>query len=100
MLLFHRMPSGKLAIKLMYAFAKDQKQVGLILTMMIRQMVITAEELYPEDTVILVERHNAAAMALSERLFPRGFGRPVYVGERQEDPGKSELTDIDRYLMM
>jgi hypothetical protein len=41
-----------------------------------------------------VERHNETALFISERLFPRGFGRPVYVGERKEEPViKPEETD-------
>ena len=31
---------------------------------------------------------------LAERLFPRGFGRPVYAGKRREEPleGKERRT--------
>ena len=102
MLLFHPMPSGKLALKLLYASAKVKKEMGLILTMMIRYMVITAEIMYSKNTRIVAERYNEFAMAFSEKLFPRSIGRPAYVGERKETPPppKYEKTDIERYLMI
>ena len=102
MLLFHPQPSGKLALKLLYAASKEKKEMGLILTMMIRHMVITAEIMYSKKTLIVAERYNEFALAFSEKLFPRSIGRPVYVGERKETPPppKYEKTDIERYLMI
>ena len=102
MMLFHATPSGKLELKLMYASAKEKKQMGVMLAMMIRHMYVNAQMIYSMKTEIIVDRHNESALVLSEKLFPRGFGRPVYVGERKEKPApiKRELTDIERYLLI
>lgn len=94
MLLFHMAPSGSLMLKLSSVEGKDKKEMGIRLQLLIRQAVLYAEELYPPSTRVIVERHNETALLISEKLFPRGFGRPVYVGERKEEPViKPEETD-------
>ena len=80
-LLFHKLPSGMLSIQLMYAMG-DNAQQNLI--GMIRRFLFSMEEKYPADTKILLNRHNQASLHLSEKLLPRGFGIPVYAGERVE----------------
>ncbi len=85
MILLHKTPSGKLEIKLMFTFGKDKKETAMQLQYMIRQVVVSAEEMYSPETEFVVERHNETSLLLSEKLFPRGFGRPVYVGERKEE---------------
>ena len=57
---------------------------GKIIPQMMKQSVTSAEEIYSPDTEVWIDRHNYASLALSEKLFPRGFGTPVYVGSRQE----------------
>ena len=80
-LLFHKLPSGMLSIQLMYAMG-DNPQQNLI--GMIRRFIFTMEEKYPADTKILLNRHNQVSLQLTEKLLPRGFGIPVYAGERVE----------------
>lgn len=80
-LLFHRNPSGGLVVVIMGAVGSDY---GKIIPQMMKQSVTSAEEIYSPDTEVWIDRHNYASLALSEKLFPRGFGTPVYVGSRQE----------------
>ncbi len=100
-ILFHKAPSGCLEIKLLFVFGDDAKERGTQLSLMMKQAVAAMERYYPPETRVIVERHNEASLLLSEKLFPRGFGRPVYVGERREEPaaGKGELDDLDRFLI-
>lgn len=80
-LLFHRQPSGCLSLQLLAAMGKDYQKtlVGLM-----RQAILSMEEYYPPETRVILDRHNQATLLLSEKLFPRGFGSPVYYGEREE----------------
>jgi len=80
-LLFHKMPSGMIAIQVMTGIGKDFQQTILG---MIRKYIITMEENYPPDTKILMNRRNQASLKLAEKLLPRGFGIPVYAGAREE----------------
>ena len=57
---------------------------GKILPQMMKFSVLTALEEYSDETEIWIDRHNYASLALSEKLFPRGFGTPVYIGSRPE----------------
>ena len=52
---------------------------------MIKKAVLSALEEYDPQTEVLIDRHNYATLALTEKLFPRGFGIPVYKGEKEED---------------
>ena len=81
-LLFHRTPSGNLVLQLMAALGKDYQK---ILVGLMRQAILCMEESCDPETRVILTRHNDAALVLSERLFPRGFGSPVYIGERRED---------------
>ncbi len=80
-LLFHKLPSGMISIQLMVALGEDYQQnlIG-----MMRKFIFAMEENYPTDTKILLNRHNQASLQLTEKLLPRGFGIPVYAGEREE----------------
>ena len=80
-LLFHELPSKVLSIQLMVCL---DKEVGVVLPGMMRKFVTVMEENYSPDTKIILNRHNEASMLLAERLLPRGFGVPVYVGTREE----------------
>ncbi|MCR5098207.1 MAG: hypothetical protein K6B14_04590 [Lachnospiraceae bacterium] len=66
----------------MTAVGKDYVK---ILPLMIYQAVKSAQEKYDPDTPVIVDRHNDASLALGEKLFPTGFGIPVYMGERKEN---------------
>lgn len=82
MFLFHRKPSGALVIVLMAALGGDFKKT---LPQMIKCSISNAVEIYSPDTEIVIDRHNYASLALSEKLFPRSFGVPVYIGSRKEN---------------
>ena len=81
MLLLHRTPSEQLEVVLMHVTGKESVK---LLPQMIKQAVESAYESYEPDTRIIINRHDYASLALGERLFPRGFGIPVYEGERME----------------
>ena len=80
--LFHKKPSGGLLVVVMAALGNDY---GKILMHMIKFSVSTALENYSQEDEVHIDRHNYAALALSEKLLPREFGTPVYIGERQEE---------------
>ena len=81
LLLFHKMPSGMIAIQLMVAMSGDAQK---ILLGMMRKFVISLEENYGPGTKVVLNRHNYSSLALTEKLLPGGFGIPVYKGSRQE----------------
>jgi hypothetical protein len=81
MQLYHRTPSGNLEIKLLIAWGKDFKK---IFAKLFKRTLISAIEIYPDDTKVILNRHNEAAILLTEKLFPRSLGCPVYTGERKE----------------
>ena len=83
-LLFHMTPSGKLCIKVMRAISGSKKEATQTLLQLLVYAVEYMKEYCPEDTQIVVDRHNDAAFLLAEKLFPRGFGCPVYGGSRIE----------------
>ena len=83
-LLFHKSPSGSLCLKVMRAVTGDHKETTRILMRLLFYAVGYMEENYPDNTRIIVDRHNDSAFLLAEKLFPRGFGKPVYGGIRME----------------
>ncbi len=80
-MLFHERPSGIVSIALMVAFDQDFSKT---LPAMMRFFVASCKEKYSLDTLIHFSRHNQPSFLLSEKLLPRGFGSPVYAGERME----------------
>lgn len=80
--LFHKKPSGGLLVVIMAAIGSD---FGKIIPQMIKFSVQSALENYSDETEVWIDRHDYASQALSEKLFPRGFGIPVYMGSRQEN---------------
>ena len=84
LLLCHKYPSGKIEVSMIAAVGKDYVK---ILPYMIAISVQNALEIYPPETEVIIDRHNYASLALGEKLFPRGFGVPVYIGERSENGG-------------
>ncbi len=81
MLLIHELPSGDLKVMLMATIGKENTA---LLPQMIKKAVETAVEQCNPKTKVIIDRHNYASLALSEKLFPEGFGIPVYSGERAE----------------
>ncbi len=81
LLLFHRNPSGGLVVAVMGAISSDY---GRIIPQMMKQSVTNACDIYEPETEVWIDRHNYASLALAEKLFPRGFGTPVYIGSRRE----------------
>lgn len=80
-ILFHKHPSGCLSLQLMVALGKDYQQT---LLGMMHHSIQAMEECYDPETLVILNRHNKPSMHLSEKLFPRGFGSPVYIGVREE----------------
>ena len=82
LLLVHKTPSEKLEVVLMCVLGKETVK---ILPQLIKQAVESGYEYYEPDTIIVIDRHDYASLALGEKLFPSGFGIPVYEGERKEE---------------
>jgi hypothetical protein len=80
--LCHLTPSGKLLVELMVAIGQNYTKM---LPPLIAGAFFSASEAYPPETEVVIDRHNYAALALGEKLFPRGFGIPVYIGNREEN---------------
>ena len=80
LLLFHTTPSGRLSLKVMRALPKVNREISLILMQLMLYAVGYMGRTYPLHTGIEIDRHNHAALLLAEKLFPRGFGSPVYSG--------------------
>ena len=79
--LCHKTASGRLKVELMAAVGKDYVKM---LPMLLAGAYRSASSLYPPETEVVIDRHNYASLALGEKLFPRGFGIPMYIGSRTE----------------
>ncbi|MBO4898790.1 MAG: hypothetical protein J5509_00715 [Lachnospiraceae bacterium] len=79
--LVHRKPSGILMPVLMYASGLDAKKEMLL---MLRFSTQAAAEKYPDDTVILICRHDKKTRDLTSYIFPDQKGKEVFKGERWE----------------
>ncbi len=79
--LCHMSPSGKIVIEMMAATGSNYQ---MIILQMIAKALKSAVEIYPPETEVMIDRHNYSSLALGEKLFPRGFGIPVYIGSRAE----------------
>lgn len=80
-LLFHKTPSGALSVVIMAYMGNDYSKY---LPQMMAKSLKCAMDIYSPDTEILIDRHNYSTLALAEKLFPSGFGIPIYEGEREE----------------
>ncbi len=80
--LFHKKPSGLITVQLMVSLDSNDKS---LLPMLIYRFVSAMEEKYSPDRKVTFDRHNEQVLMLAEKLLPRGFGIPVYVGSRQEE---------------
>ena len=79
--LCHLTSTGKLLVEMMAYNGPDSSKY---IVQMICKAVEAAIEKYPPETEVVIDRHNYASLALGEKLLPRGFGIPVYIGERKE----------------
>lgn len=84
-LLFHESPSGSLCLKVMRTVTGDHKEATRIFLQLLFYAVDYMEENCPDNTSVIVDRHNDSAFLLAEKLFPRGFGKPIYGGIRLEN---------------
>lgn len=82
LLLMKKAPSGLLHV-LLYISYGPQYQKNLAL-MMVHTALKIAEN-YPEDTRIVIRRHNDAVKKLTDRLFAESKGEQVYKGNRSEN---------------
>ncbi len=81
MLLLKKAPSGMLFALLYTAFGPDyQKNLGLMMAYAAKKVV----ELYPEDTRLVIRRHNEMVKKLTDRFFSNCRGEQVYNGKREE----------------
>ena len=80
--LCHKTASGRLLVEMMVAIGQDYVKT---LPLLIARAYKSACEIYPPETEVVIDRHNYASLALGEKLFPRTFGIPVYVGSREEN---------------
>lgn len=78
--LIHRLESGRFRTELLADWGPDEKY----LMYMIRFCVRRAAKLYPEDSEVIIHRHDEATYHLTERLFPGAKGKDSYRGERKE----------------
>ena len=86
-LLIKKAPSGVLYVLLYTAFGDEaQKNLALLMTYTTKKIL----EKYPEETEIVIRRHNAAVKNLTDRLFPGVKGKTVYKGSRNEE---MKITD-------
>ena len=81
-LLVNRMADSRLMVDFLFALEPDAR-VNLL--QMMRFSIRAAAEKYPEDTEVVLRRHNKMTEALIRELFPGKSGKNVLYGERSED---------------
>jgi hypothetical protein len=80
-LLLKKAPSGMLSVLLYTAFGPDfQKSLAPMMIYTARKIV----ELYPDDTKVLIRRHNDMVRKLTDKVFANSRGENVYKGKRKE----------------
>ena len=80
-LLLKKAPSGMLSVLLYTAFGPDfQKSLALMMIYTARKIL----ELYPDDTKLLICRHNDMVKKLTDKVFANSRGETVYKGKRKE----------------
>ena len=80
-LLLKKAPSGMLSVLLYTAFGPDfQKDLALMMIYTARKIL----ELYPDDTKVLIRRHNDMVRKLTDKVFANSRGETVYKGKRKE----------------
>ena len=79
--LLRRTPSGTLIPVLLFAYGPEfQKN----LMYMIRYSVQAAEQHYPPETTIQIDRKNAVTKGLTDQLLPGKTGEEIFFGTRRE----------------
>ena len=80
-LLIKKAPSGLYHILLFTAFGADfEKKLALMMAYSIEKAIKSC----PEDTNVILRRHNPSAKRFSDRFFAKRRGDEVYVGSRDE----------------
>jgi hypothetical protein len=81
-LLIRRSAGGDLYAMLLTAFGADyQRNLALMMSFCANRVM----ELYPEDTKIVIRRHNSKVQKLTEKLFASSKGAEMYSGTRKEE---------------
>ncbi len=81
-LLMKKTPSGRLVAQLYVDIGPDSKK-NLIL--LLAYTCVKTVELYPEDTKVIIRRHNDSVRKLTDKLVAGRKGDTVFVGTRRED---------------
>lgn len=81
MFLIRRTPSGQLHAVMYAAFGPDYRKT---LAYLMIYSVKKAKELYPPETMVMVDRHNDKVTKMAQKLFPGCRGRDVFSGSRSE----------------
>ncbi|MCR5098847.1 MAG: hypothetical protein K6B14_07865 [Lachnospiraceae bacterium] len=80
-LLVKKAPSGMLFALLFTAFGPDYKtNLGLLMAYTAQNII----EKYPEDTRVVIRRHNAMVKNLTDKFFAQRKGSDVFSGNRSE----------------
>ncbi len=80
--LVHKMADGILMPVLLFAMGMEANRSMLD---MICYSIRAASAIYPEDTLVLIRRHDEKTRALTAKLFPNRKGVTVTAGERKEE---------------
>jgi hypothetical protein len=80
-LLLKKAPSGLIFVNLFTAFGPDyQQNLGFMMAHTAQKIV----EMYPDDTRVIIRRHNTMVKRLTDRFFAGNKGDEVFCGEREE----------------
>ena len=80
-LLVNKSSDGYLVVDLLYACEPDS---GINLLYMISYSINAALKLYPDDTKVLLRRHNDVTKSILKKLFPGKKGDTILIAERIE----------------
>ena len=80
--LVHKMADGILMPVLLFAMGME---ANMNMLDMICFSIRAASAIYPEDTQVLIRRHDEKTRALTAKLFPDRKGATVTAGERKEE---------------
>ncbi len=81
-LLGHKCSSGKLRMELLADWGPDAQKA---LLHMIRFAIRCGGDNYPEDTQVIINRHDESTINLTNYLFPNATGTTCMKGERLEE---------------
>lgn len=80
-LLMRKSASGTLSAMFYIAFGPDYQKNLIYMLAYTAQKIL---EQYPEDTKVVVRRHNALVHKLTKKLFADVAGKQIYTGKRRE----------------